>query len=202
MSELKLDGKTPKPKATSSLAEKELDKVEQQFKDYDEKIKTMSMDHMAHAPKVESEMQVKMSNREQQAAKPIYLKPHKSVSSPQKFNEKFRPAYEFDKEYVCFIAENKEVKGETIDIWTRPYGGMPAEEWLVPVNKPVWGPRYLAEQIRKKSYHRLVMQENRIIGEDMVGEYVGQMIADSTIERLTARPVSQQKSIFMGASGF
>ncbi len=200
MTEAKLDGKKPKP--TSSFAEKELDKVQAQFDKYDDKIKELTMDRMALAPKEETEMQVKMSTREQQAAKAIYLKPHKSIGTSQKFNEKFREQYQFDKEYVHFIAENKECKGETIDMWTRPYGGMPAEEWLVPVNKPVWAPRYVAEQIRRKSYHRLVMQENKVIHSDFIGETYGQMVADTTIERLTARPVSDKKSVFMGASGF
>jgi len=64
----------------------------------------------------------------------------------------------FQKEYVQFIAENKEIIGETIEIWTRPFGGMPAEFWKVPVNKPVWGPRYLAEQIKRCYY--LVIKTN------------------------------------------
>ena len=86
-------------------------------------------------------------------SKDIYLKPIKSIGSPQKFNEKFRDSYNYDKEYVHFVALNNEIIGEQIDIWTRPYGGMPAEEWIVPCGKPVWGPRYLAEQIKRRRYH-------------------------------------------------
>lgn len=191
-----------KPKAHTSLAEKELDKAEKQFDAFDQNIKELTHDRMNMAPKLEEEPQTKMSVREQQKAADIYLKPHKTIGCRDKFNEKFRDQYNFDKEYVRFIAENKEVIGETIDIWTRPFGGMPAEEWLVPVNKPVWGPRYLAEQIRRKTYHRLVMQRNTVRDVDHMGTYDGQMVADSTIDRLTAMPVTDRKSIFMGSNGF
>ena len=191
-----------KPKAHTSLAEKELDKAEKQFDAFDQNIKELTHDRMNMSPKLEEEPQTKMSVREQQKAADIYLKPHKTIGCRDKFNEKFRDQYNFDKEYVRFIAENKEVIGETIDIWTRPFGGMPAEEWLVPVNKPVWGPRYLAEQIRRKTYHRLVMQRNTVRDVDHMGTYDGQMVADSTIDRLTAMPVTDRKSIFMGSNGF
>ena len=49
---------------------------------------------------------------------------------------------------------------EKIEIWTRPYGGIPAEYWEVPSNKPVWGPRYLAEQIKRARYHTVAAQRS------------------------------------------
>ena len=134
-------------------------------------------------------------------AKEIYLKPIRAISCRDKFNEEFRAAYNFDKEYVQFTAENKEIIGESLDLWTRPYAGMPAEEWKVPVNKPVWAPRYVAEQIKRKYYHRLVMQD-RPTSADGMGQYYGSMAVDTTVQRLDAHPVNQKKSVFMGASGF
>ena len=109
---------------------------------------------------------------------------------------------EFAKEYVYFEAENKEVIGETLQFWTKPFAGIPAEEWKVPVNKPVWGPRYVAERIKGCSYHRLTMDETQSTGTDGRGQYYGQMAVDSVIQRLDARPASTRKSIFMGAGGF
>lgn len=187
-----------KPKVTST-AEKELDKAQEQFQAFDENVKSMTMDRMNQAPKEEAEPQHKMSTREQQAAPDFYLKPAKTISGSGKFNEKFREDYNFQKEFVQFIAENREI-GSLIEIWTRPFPGMPAEFWEVPCNKPVWGPRYLAEQIKSKSYHRLVMQENVITQEVGVGRMYGQLAADTTIQRLDARPVSSRKSLFMGVS--
>lgn len=194
-------GRRPKVKSES---QKELDKVEQQFDKFENEVKDLTLDRMNKAPKQELEPQTKLSTREIEKSKDIYLKPEKSIGCgpKDKFNEKFRDAYNFDKEYVQFIAENKEIIGDAIEIWTRPYGGMPAEFWKVPVNKPVWGPRYLAEQIKRKSYHRLVMNQSQISGADGVGQYYGAMAVDTTVQRLDAQPVSTRKSIFLGATGF
>ncbi len=191
-----------KPKLSNSLAHQELEKAKEQFDAFDDNIKEMTMDRMNLAPKQEVEPQTKLSSRELEKTKQIYLKPEKVIGSQDRFNEKFRSQYEFDKEYVQFIAENKELIGESIELWTRPYGGMSAEFWRVPANTPVWGPRYLAEQIRRKFYHRLVMKESRSAGQDGMGHYYGSMAADTTIARLTAEPVSSRKSIFMGATSF
>jgi hypothetical protein len=195
---------TDKPKPTSSLAEKELDKAQAQFEAFDKNIKEMTLDRMNHAPKQETEPQTKLASSEISKMKETYLKPKKSIScSPKdRFNEDYRSQYNFDKEYVQFIAENKEIIGETIEIWTRPYGGMPAEFWEVPCNKPVWGPRYLAEQIKRCSYHRLIMQQNVLTSANSVGQMYGALAVDTTIQRLDATPVSSKKSIFMGANSF
>lgn len=181
--------------------ETEIERAGKQFDAFDEQVKDLTLDRMNQAPKEDSESQTKLSQIDIQKSKEIYLKPKRAIGSTEKFNEKWRDSYNFAKEYVQFIAENKEIIGESIDLWTKPYPGCPAEEWLVPVNKPVWGPRYLAEQIKKKSYHRLTMQD-RPIGADYAGQYTGQMIVDSTIQRLDAYPVSTRKSIFMGANNF
>lgn len=189
---------------------KELDKAQKQFDEFKENIDSLTLDRMNEAPKLETEPQTKISNREAQKIDGIYLKPLKSLMAinpktgeKDKFNENFRKDWEFDKEYVKFVAEHKELIGETIEIWTRPYGGVPAELWNVPTNKVVWGPRYLAEQIRKCAYHRLRMDEQKMTSADGYGTYTGQMVVDQTVARLEANPVSDnRKSVFMGASGF
>lgn len=196
MSELK-----SKPKASSSMAQQELDKAEQQFEAFDQNIKEMTLDRMNQAPKQSSEPQTKLSSSEIEKSRELYLKPERIIGCKDKFNERFRKDYEEAKEYVQFIAENNEIIGETIDIWTRPFAGVSAEWWKVPTNKPVWGPRYLAEQIKRKTYHRLTMS-NTVTGGDSMAQYYGSMAVDTTIQRLDARPVSTRKSIFMGASSF
>lgn len=193
---------TQRPKTGHSPSERELDKAEEQFKAFDDSVKEMTMDRLNAAPTQETEMQTKMSTREMQNSKDVYLKPNRIVSSRDKFNEKFREEYNYKKSYVQFIAENKELIGEAIEIWTRPFPGMPAEEWKVPTNKPVWGPRYLAEQIKRKFYHRLKMDEKSITAEDGGVQYYGRIASDMTIQRLDAHPVnSQRKSVFLGADG-
>lgn len=189
-----------KPKVNSA-GEKELQKAEAQLKAYEENIQSLTMDRMNQAPKLEMEPQTKLSQNQIADSKDIYLKPHRSISSQEKFNEDYRQEYNFAKEYVYFIAENHEIIGEDIDVWTKPFAGLPAEWWKVPVNKPIWAPRYVAERIKGCSYHRLKMEET-VTQSTGNGQFYGQMVADTTIQRLDARPATKQKSIFMGAVGF
>ena len=185
-----------------SIPDQELDNMKDQFDTQAKSVEEMTLDRMNMAPKLEIEPQTKLSQNEIAESKDIYLKPYKSIGSSEKFNEDYRSQYNFDKEYVYFIAENTEIIGEEIDLWTKPYAGMPAEEWKVPVNKPIWGPRYLAEQIKRCSYHRLTMNQKVITGEDGSGMYTGGITVDSIINRLDARPASKRKSIFMGNNSF
>lgn len=193
--------RSAKKPEVSNYAQKELDKAEAQFEKFHEEIKDMTLDRMNAAPKEESEQQTKISNREAQKRDGIWLKPKRTIHSKEKFNETYRKDYEFQKEYVKFMAENKEIIGETIDLWTKPFAGVDAEEWEVPANTVVQGPRYLAEQIKRACYHRFHMQD-KAISSDHAGTYFGTMTVDKTVQRLDAHPVSEQKSIFLGASGF
>lgn len=186
----------------NSAGERELVKVEKQFKEYSENIEQLTLDRMNTAPKLDQEEQTKISQQDLSKKNDVYLKPHRTISVTDKFNEDYRSQWNFDKEYVQFIAENNEIIGEDIDIWTKPYAGIPCEWWKVPVNKPVWAPRYLAEQIKRCSYHRLSMKQSVTTGSDQHGQYYGSMVADNIVQRLDARPVSSRRSVFMGASNF
>lgn len=186
------EGKKPR------VAPTELDKLQNQFDSYKDQVESMTMERMNQAPKLEVEPQTKLSSHELAASKAIYLKPVRSISSQEKFNENYRRDYEDAKEYVEFIAENKEIIGETIDLWTKPFAGMPAEEWKVPVNKPVWGPKYLRDQIQRCYYHRLSMQ-NSPTGADGMAQYYGAMVVDNVVNRLDAyTPSSQRHFSFAG----
>lgn len=192
-----------KAKTFNSESQKELDKAQVQFDEFDKQVKDLTLDRMNSSPREDVEPQTKMSQKELEKSTDVYLKPNRSVSSKEKFNEKYREDFNFATEYVRFIAENKEIIGETIELWTKPFAGMPAQEWKIPVNTPVWGPRHLAEQLTKARYHRLKMEQNRLTGSDGQGnQYFGQMAVDTIIQRLDALPVSSRKSIFMGASDF
>lgn len=194
---------TPKPKNSNSLAEKEMDRVEKHFKEFEDQVNSLTLDRMNEAPTKEAAPQTEIASVDRAKMKETYIKPIRSIGCREKFNEKFRKDYEHDKEYVHFEAENNEIIGEEIDFWTKPYAGMPAEEWKVPVNMPVWAPRYVAEQIKRCKYHRLVMKQNVVPNSnDGRSEMYGTMAADSTVQRLDARPASSKRSVFMGANNF
>lgn len=188
-----------KPIPRSSLGEKELDKAEKQLDAFDASVRSLTLDRMNMAPQLDKEMQTTMSQNQLARATDIYLKPHTSIGSREKFNEDYRKEYEYAKEYVQFIAENKMIIGEIIEMWTKPFAGMPAQFWKVPVNKALWAPRYVAEQIKRAKYHVLTMRDTVTTGADQMGQYYGTMAVDSTVQRLDAHPVGNTKSIFMGA---
>lgn len=186
----------------NSDSAKELDRVEKQFNEFDRQVKELTQDRMNAAPLEEKEEQTKIAQKDRNNMKDIYLKPKRTIGSREKFNEAWRKEYEYDKEYVYFEAENHEIIGETLEFWTKPYPGMPAEEWAVPVNTPLWGPRYVAQRIKNCKYHRLVMKQNVKTQENGYGEFYGAMAADSTIQRLDAKPAAKKTSLFMGARDF
>lgn len=192
-----------KPKVAGSLAEKELDKAATQFEKFDENIKSLTLDRMnAEAKPAEREKVAPIAQIDLAKSNDIYIKPRRSIGSREKFNEKFRNDYNFQSQYVKFKAYNNEIVGETIELWTKPFPGMPAQEWAIPVNKVVQAPRFVAEKIKRSSYHRLIMDESKKVSEDGLSAQYGQMAVDTTIQRLDALPVSTQRSIFMGANSF
>lgn len=196
-----------RPKSSTTSSEQELLKCQDQFDMFDESVKSMTMDRLSKAPVEEKEPAIKLSNKQIQDSKDVYLKPirtyppgaHPKTGEREKFNEKFRDEYEFAKEYVHFIAHHNEIIGEAIEFHIKKFPGTSIEEWRVPTGIPVWAPRMVAERIKESRYHRLKMVETQSRGADGMGQYYGSMAADSTIQRLDAVPVSTRKSLFMGA---
>lgn len=187
---------------TNIEGNKELEKLDEQFNNFEKQVEEMTYDRMKLVPKLETEPQTKMAQSEIDKCADIYLKPITSVGSKEAFNEKFRSMWEYDKQYVRIIAENNEIKGDHIEIWTKPYPGIAAQFWNVPVNKPIYAPRYLAEQIKRKFYHRLQMQE-QVVENNYVGSVYGKIVVDTTISRLDSRKADVEKRmVFMGASNF
>jgi|SRR6188768_2516737 len=191
-----------RPKSSSEGVQKEIESIEKQMQSIDENIKDLTLDKMNMAPKQDEEPVTKLSQKEIENSKDIYLKPKRQIASREKFNEKYREDYNFASEYVRFIPEHREIIGDTIELWTKPFAGMPAQEWIIPTGKPVWGPRYLAEQLSRCKYHRLVMKQSVITEQNQMGQMYGALAAETTVQRLDALPVSNTKSIFMGSNRF
>ncbi len=190
-----------KPKAQNSLAAQEMEKAEQQIDRFEKTVKDLTLDRMNEAPAQDLEPQTKIATKDLDKMNDIYLKPKRAIMSKERFNEDYRKQYTFAKEYVQFIAEHNELKGDTIEMWTKAFAGVPAEYWEIPSNKPVWGPRYLAEQISRCKYHRL-RTENRPTTTDGNMQYYGDMVVDTTINRIDAKPVGTKRSVFMGGASF
>lgn len=177
---------------------KELEEAAVKVDKFNESVAALTMDELAKAPVKEEEPQTKLSQREIAKDDGLYLKPDKRINSKEPFNEKYRTECNYKSEYVPFIAEHKEIIGETIEIWTKPFAGLSAEFWKVPTNKKVWGPRYLAEQISRKSYTRLVM-EDKATGSEGGHMFYGSLAASNKVQRLDARPARGSRQIAMAS---
>lgn len=191
-----------KPKATSSLAEKELDKAEKQFEAFDKEVKSMTLDRMNQAPRLETDISDKRSQNDIASSNMLYLKPKRTVPSREKFNEDYRGEYERAKERVEFTAENKEVQGESLEFWTKPFPGMPAEEWVVPVGVSVNAPAYVKRRIDECYYHRFSMNQGMSTGTSREGQFFGAMVVDNVINRLETHEVKKNPRVYMGSRSY
>lgn len=178
--------------------ENQIEELKNKVDAFDKQVKEMTSDSMNMAPKQEFEppkvSQKQLENND------LYIKPARWIADGQRFNPRFEKDWEFSKEYVQCIPIHNECRGDMIEFWTHPFGGKGAEFWQIPSDKPCWIPRYAAEQLTKCKYHRLKMDESKIQSNDGRGTYFGQMVAETTIQRLDALPVNNRKSLFMGAA--
>ena len=175
---------------------KELDKMEENFiASLDQNAETMAE---AITMKAEESPPIELSQSEKEKQNIVYVKPDKFISSQEPFNESYRKDYEFAKENVIFRAVNDEVPGESIQLWCKAFPGMPALRFTVPVDVPVCGPRYLAEQLTQCAYSVMIM-EQKPISTDGSGTYYGAMSVSKRVQRLNALPETTRKSIFMAA---
>jgi len=184
--------------------QKELDKVENQLSDMEGQRQSLNYDERLSAPKKEVEPQTKIAQSDMDKIDVIYLKPRRSyppAPNPktgkveEKFNERFRAHYEYMSQRVDFTAENYEVIGEAPVLWTKPFPGVNAEEWVIPTNKPVNAPRYVKERLENCGYTVFKSSQSKI-SQDGVN-YDGYMEIQERKNRLDARENSRKRVISM-----
>jgi len=175
----------------NAAGEEQLDLVEDQIK------KSVEVEVDRTIASKETEPQTKIAQVDLEKSSIRYLKPKRTFPSKEKFNEKFRDEYNQKKEYVEFIAENNEVKGETIDLCLKLFPGMSVEEWVIPVNIPVSAPKYVRDRLDECGYTVFVTNDTRTGKEEGV-TYYGQLVAEERRQRLCTRDISRSKRINMG----
>ena len=79
-----------RPNETDAEMAKEIDKVEKQLDAIDDQLKNVTLDTARAAPKQDVEPQNRLSSSDIDKTKDVYLKPKRSISSKEKFNEKYR----------------------------------------------------------------------------------------------------------------
>jgi hypothetical protein len=175
-----------RPKVNSD-SQKELDKAQASFDAFSETVSKFNpLD--AKGTMHEEEPQTKVSNRELNKQDAPYIKPIRSIHSKDRPQEKYKEKHARDWEYVRCIVENKEIIGEAVECWTKKYPGDPAHFWKIPVNKAIYIPRLLANQLANCKYHRLRTEDQITSDEGFIKQY-GTVVVDYVKNRIDARPV-------------
>lgn len=158
----------PKPQLSSGKAQQEIDRVEAQLDAAKEAIDNLSIDKIeSEAPQAEElEQQTKISKKQEREYDAPVIKPFSSEPSPGMRNPKFQEVIKRcakktakAKELVRVIVENNEVIGETVEAWIGTLPGEPVTRWIVPVNMPIYIPRFVAEHLASRKYHRIKMAD-------------------------------------------
>lgn len=174
-----------RPKIQSS-SQKELDKADQEFKEFNERAKELTPDPFNREEIKSFEPQTLFSKKEVEKAYVPELKPTRTMGRTGNFNPDHKKVYDESWQRINCIVENHEIIGDTVKTWTARWGCDPAYYWEVPTNKMVSIPRFLAEQLGRCKYHRMVMEDSAN-SADGRGTYYGKMSISQTIHRISCR---------------
>lgn len=103
------------------------------------------------APKpVEQEVKLTMKQKAE-AEGAIYIEPRRKLQSLGKLPEKWETMHKHDWEYVCGTFQPENIGGrantENFTFWFRKWPGDPDCMWEIPVNRPVYVPRMIAQHL-------------------------------------------------------
>lgn len=154
-----------------------------------EEMKNLTVDEINKAPLTEVEPQTKMSKEEVEHYDAPVIKPTRSFPAHSKPSSKEKKERERGWELVKCIAENVEIYGEKIEFWLNKYLGDPTHFWEIPVNKPIYLPRFVAEHLATRTYHRFKMVD-RSGRSFMEGSSSGEesLVVRETLARVTCKP--------------
>lgn len=177
-----------KPNVADGLAQKEVDRLDAEFNAKEKQMSEMTQDAMKDAPLKELAPQVKISKEALEKTDAPKIVPCLTRAANGKKKSEQDALRKRAWEYIKVIAENNEVIGEDIEFWHKPMiAGEDLHFWKIPVNKPIYVPRHIAEHIRSRKYHRLKTDENIRVETNQFGDMMGRMIATETRQRLDCR---------------
>jgi len=185
-----------RPRFLESEKNKEIEKVDLQIDALTQQMSALDQDTINKAPIRETEPQTLMTKAQEKYTDAPVIKPTKSMSAVGKPIPKQAKARKEGWEYVKVIAEHNELIGENIELWINPFAGDPCSYWEIPTNKPIYIPRFLAEHLATRNYHRLKMQDRpatqltaEMHSDGMASQPSGQFVAKETIRRIDCRRV-------------
>lgn len=174
----------------------EIAKIDSQINQVQTAMSNLTQDEINKASVVDFQPQTEITRAMKDFTDAPVIKPIKSIPRPGKPIAKEAKDRAWGWEYVRCIAENREVIGETIELWTGKYHGDMADFWQVPVNRPIYLPRHVAKRISECRYHRVKMQDRPMhnLMNEMestgVSGYSGQLTVVDTRQRLDCRPIA------------
>lgn len=179
-----------KPNVTTGLVQKEVDRLDAEFQAKSHQMSNLTQEEISKAPVKEVEPKTNLSRAQIQEIDAPKIVPTMS----KRANGKKKPEQDALRrrawEYVKVICENNEILQEPLQFWHKPMiAGEDCNYWQIPVGRPVYIPRHLAEHIRSRKYHRLIMQEEMTVERNQFGEMKGKMVATETRQRLDCRVV-------------
>lgn len=178
---------------------KEIESINKQMDSVQKDLSSLTPDRLSLAPLTETTPQTLMSSRQVQMLDPRYIKPSRSQTPNGKPKASQNALRDKAWEYVNCMVENKEVPGETACFWLKPpISGEFCYYWEVPVNIPVQLPRFVADHLSKRYYHRMRMEDRPVTHQGFVSESSGAIIITETKNRIDCRPVSQNLNFAMG----
>ena len=149
-----------RPKTGSGKIEQELDKVEGQIANIQENILSASPAAIeAKAPEPSNDRIWDLSYREFKAADAPKITYTRMFAPASKPNPRCEAERKRGWEYVKCQCENFEIIGEKIEMWLCKWPGDPYTYWEIPVGKPIYLPRWVAEHLSTREYRRLVMSD-------------------------------------------
>lgn len=155
---------------------------------FQEEIKELTMDVANHVKLEETEQQTEIPSKVLAKSEFPRIEPKRTIFSQEKFNEKFRKERDYAWEYVDCICENIEIKGESVDFFLKKFPGEPAHEWVIPVNKPVSIPRFVAEHLHTRNYAVLTLDQGEKRAVEAGVEQYGMPVYTSRRKRIDCIP--------------
>ena len=116
----------------------------------------------------------------------LRLEPTRSIKVTCKtpLREERRRERDYMWEYVTGVFENRFSIGEAITVWNNPFPGDPCSEWIIPANKTISIPRWLARHLNTRSYVEFKFRE-RPIAKGMENQFMEVFEADKINHRTT-----------------
>lgn len=156
-----------------------------------EQMSSLTQEEIKKAPMANEEPVMLLSKEEIAAYDAPVIQPSRSFPTKSKPNPKEAKERRRGWEYVKCIAENLEIINEKIEFWHNKFLGDPCYFWEVPVNKPIYLPRFIAEHLSTRHYHRFTMADRSGREFTEPGATAGdeRLVVKETRHRLNCRSV-------------